>query len=55
MVASVPELTMRTISMPGTASTTAWASSTSRRQGAPKLVYENGLPRFAHLRKVRAK
>ena len=24
-------------------------------QGAPKLVYENGLPRFAHLRKVRAK
>ena len=24
-------------------------------QGAPKLVYENGLPRFAHLRKVQAK
>ena len=24
-------------------------------QGAPKLGYENGLPRFAHLRKVQAK
>jgi len=38
MVASVPELTMRTMSMPGTASTTAWANSTSSPQGAPELV-----------------
>lgn len=35
MVASVPELTMRTISMAGKASTTACASSTSASQGAP--------------------
>ena len=36
MTASVPELTMRTISMPGTSSTISSAMSTSRRVGAPK-------------------
>ena len=38
MVASVPELTKRTISMLGTNSVTSLASSTSCGQGAPKLV-----------------
>ena len=36
MTASVPELTMRTISMLGTSSTISRAISTSRRVGAPK-------------------
>ncbi|MEZ4543371.1 MAG: hypothetical protein R3C24_05660 [Cyanobacteriota/Melainabacteria group bacterium] len=35
MVASVPELTIRTISMEGTSLPTSSAISTSRRQGAP--------------------
>ena len=38
MVASVPELTMRTISMEGTNSHTNLASVTSAEVGAPKLV-----------------
>ena len=38
IVASVPELTMRTISTDGTASHTSFAISTSRAVGAPKLV-----------------
>ena len=38
MVASVPELTMRTISMEGTSSQTSLASATSAPVGAPKLV-----------------
>ena len=38
MVASVPELTSRTISMEGTASMIASARSISRSVGAPKLV-----------------
>ncbi len=38
MVASVPELTKRTISIEGTASTTILANSTSQRVGAPKLT-----------------
>jgi len=38
MAASVPELTMRTISIPGMAATTASARATSAGQGAPKLV-----------------
>ena len=38
MVASVPELTSRTISIEGTASRMASASSTSCGVGAPKLV-----------------
>ena len=38
MVASVPELTRRTISMEGTHSRISSASSTSRSVGAPKLV-----------------
>ena len=35
MVASVPEFTIRTMSMPGNASTTIRASSTSAGHGAP--------------------
>ncbi len=38
MVASVPEFTSRTISIDGTASRIASASSISRSVGAPKLV-----------------
>ena len=38
MVASVPEETMRTMSIDGTASTTAFAMRTSSSVGAPKLV-----------------
>jgi hypothetical protein len=38
MVASVPELHMRTISTEGTASMMWRAISTSRGEGAPKLV-----------------
>ena len=38
MVASVPELTMRTISMDGTAEMIISASRISPRVGAPKLV-----------------
>ena len=38
MVASVPELTMRSFSTAGSASRIASASSTSSRVGAPKLV-----------------
>ncbi len=38
MVASVPEFTSRTISMEGTASVMASASSISCSVGAPKLV-----------------
>ncbi len=38
MVASVPELVMRTISIDGTASTTSRAISTSSGAGVPKLV-----------------
>ena len=38
MVASVPELTKRTISTEGTISMTISANSTSRRVGAPKDV-----------------
>ena len=38
IAASVPELTMRTISTAGTAATTISASSISRSVGAPKLV-----------------
>ncbi len=38
IAASVPELTMRTISTDGTAATTISASSISRSVGAPKLV-----------------
>ncbi len=38
IVASVPELTMRTMSTDATASVTIRASSTSRAVGAPKLV-----------------
>ena len=37
IVASVPELTRRTISMEGTASWMAWTSSVSPSVGAPKL------------------
>ena len=39
IVASVPELTIRTISAPGSGSTSA-ASATSASVGAPKLVPE---------------
>ena len=38
MPASVPELTKRTVSMDGKASTTICASSFSASVGAPKLV-----------------
>ena len=38
MAASVPELTMRTISTDGTAAITISASSISSSVGAPKLV-----------------
>ena len=38
MVASVPELTSRTISIDGTADRISSANSTSRSVGAPKLV-----------------
>ena len=38
MVASVPELTIRTISTDGTAAITISASVISRSVGAPKLV-----------------
>ena len=38
IVASVPELTIRTCSTEGTASTTISASSASASVGAPKLV-----------------
>ncbi|MBP1725401.1 MAG: hypothetical protein H6Q51_699 [Deltaproteobacteria bacterium] len=38
MVASVPELTRRTISMDGTSLLIIWASSTSFGVGMPKVV-----------------
>ncbi len=38
ITASVPEETILTLSMEGTASTTIWANLSSNDEGAPKLV-----------------
>ena len=45
MVASVPELTMRTMSIDGKASTISWARRTSSAVGAPN--YTRTLPQLA--------
>ena len=47
MVASVPELTNRTLSIEGTARQTISANSTSRGDGAPKLVPSPAVRRIA--------
>jgi hypothetical protein len=47
IAASVPELTRRTFSIDGTASTISSASSTSRSVGAPKVVPSSAASRTA--------